>query len=77
MRSTSIHSQQRLFRGEVLSLTREKRKVRRFSFLFEPPKGGMEDSVNELRSTIYELLVEAEKAYGSRDAVRYKVKRPG
>lgn len=32
--------------------------------------------MNELRSTIYELLVEAEKAYGSRDAIRYKVKRP-
>lgn len=30
--------------------------------------------MNELCSTIRELLVKAEKAYGSRDAVRYKVK---
>lgn len=33
--------------------------------------------MNELRSTIYELLVEAEKAYGSQDAIRYKVKSVG
>ena len=33
--------------------------------------------MNELRSTIYELLAEAEKAYGPQDAVRYKVKRAG
>ncbi len=33
--------------------------------------------MNELRSTIYELLVEAEKAYGPQDAVRYKVKCAG
>ena len=31
--------------------------------------------MNELRSTIYELLAEAEKAYGPQDAVRYKVKQ--
>ena len=31
--------------------------------------------MNELRSTIYELLVEAEKAYGPQDVVRYKVKQ--
>ena len=30
--------------------------------------------MNELRSTIYELLVKAEEAYGTQDAVRYKVK---
>lgn len=33
--------------------------------------------MNKLRSTIYELLVEAEKAYGSQDAIRYKVKHAG
>lgn len=33
--------------------------------------------MNELRSTIYELLVEAEKAYGPQDAVRYKVRQAG
>lgn len=31
--------------------------------------------MNELRSTIYELLVKAEEAYGTQDAVRYKVKK--
>ena len=31
----------------------------------------------ELRSTIYELLVKAEEAYGPQDAVRYKVKVEG
>ena len=30
--------------------------------------------MNELRSTIYELLVKAEEAYGTQDAVRYTVK---
>ena len=30
--------------------------------------------MNELRSTIYELLVKAEEAYGGQDAIRYKVK---
>lgn len=33
--------------------------------------------MNELRSTIYELLVKAEEAYGTQDAVRYKVKDAG
>ncbi|MEY8492684.1 AMP-binding protein [Lachnospiraceae bacterium 29-91] len=33
--------------------------------------------MNELRSTIYELLVKAEEAYGAQDAVRYKVKDAG
>ena len=33
--------------------------------------------MNELRSTIYELLEKAEEAYGPRDAIRYKVKRAG
>lgn len=33
--------------------------------------------MNELRSTIYDLLCEAEKVYGSQDAIRYKVKHPG
>ena len=33
--------------------------------------------MNELRSTIYELLTKAEEAYGTRDAVRYKVKDTG
>lgn len=33
--------------------------------------------MNELRSTIYELLAEAEKAYGPQDVVRYKVKSVG
>lgn len=33
--------------------------------------------MNELRSTIYELLVKAQEAYGSRDAIRYKVKSAG
>ena len=33
--------------------------------------------MNELRSTIYELLVKAQEAYGSRDAIRYKVKDVG
>ena len=33
--------------------------------------------MNELRSTIYELLVKAEEAYGTRDAIRYKVKETG
>ena len=31
----------------------------------------------ELRSTIYELLVKAEEAYGTQDAIRYKVKEEG
>ena len=31
----------------------------------------------ELRSTIYELLVKAEEAYGTQDAIRYKVKEDG
>lgn len=31
----------------------------------------------ELRSTIYELLVKAEEAYGPQDAIRYKVKEEG
>lgn len=30
--------------------------------------------MNELRSTLYDLLVKAEEAYGTQDAVRYKVK---
>lgn len=30
--------------------------------------------MNELRSTIYELLVKAEESYGAQDAIRYKVK---
>ncbi len=33
--------------------------------------------MNELRSTIYELLVKAEEAYGTQDAIRYKVKSAG
>lgn len=33
--------------------------------------------MNELRSTIYELLVKAEEAYGAQDAIRYKVKEAG
>ncbi len=33
--------------------------------------------MNELRSTIYELLVKAQEAYGSQDAIRYKVKEAG
>lgn len=33
--------------------------------------------MNELRSTIRELLVKAEEAYGTQDAVRYKVKIAG
>ena len=33
--------------------------------------------MNELRSTIYELLVKAEETYGTRDAIRYKVKEAG
>ena len=33
--------------------------------------------MNELRSTIYEILTEAEKAYGPQDAIRYKVKSVG
>ena len=33
--------------------------------------------MNELRSTIYELLTEAAKAYGAQDAVRYKVRSAG
>lgn len=33
--------------------------------------------MNELRSTIYELLVKAEEAYGAQDAIRYKVKSAG
>lgn len=33
--------------------------------------------MNELRSTIYELLAKAQEAYGSRDAIRYKVKDAG
>ena len=33
--------------------------------------------MNELRSTIYELLVKAQEAYGPQDAVRYKVKEDG
>ncbi|MCI9189336.1 MAG: long-chain fatty acid--CoA ligase [Lachnospiraceae bacterium] len=33
--------------------------------------------MNELRSTIYELLVKAQEAYGPQDAVRYKVKEAG
>ena len=33
--------------------------------------------MNELRSTIYELLEKAAEAYGNRDAVRYKVKEAG
>ena len=33
--------------------------------------------MNELRSTIYELLEKAQEAYGSRDAIRYKVKDAG
>lgn len=33
--------------------------------------------MNELRSTIYELLKKSQEAYGSRDAVRYKVKEAG
>ncbi len=33
--------------------------------------------MNELRSTIYELLVKSEEAYGTRDAIRYKVKDAG
>lgn len=34
----------------------------------------MGECMNELRSTIYELLVKAEEAYGMQDAIRYKVK---
>ena len=33
--------------------------------------------MNELRSTIYELLVKAQEAYGEQDAIRYKVKDAG
>lgn len=33
--------------------------------------------MNEMRSTIYELLTEAEKAYGPQDAIRYKIKSVG
>ncbi|MDE5932170.1 MAG: AMP-binding protein [Lachnospiraceae bacterium] len=33
--------------------------------------------MNELRSTIYELLTKAEEAYGVQDAIRYKVKSAG
>ncbi|MFG6365595.1 SUV3 C-terminal domain-containing protein [Schaedlerella sp.] len=33
--------------------------------------------MNELRSTLYDLLVKAEEAYGTQDAVRYKVKDAG
>lgn len=33
--------------------------------------------MNELRSTIYELLVKAEESYGTQDAIRYKVKSAG
>lgn len=33
--------------------------------------------MNELRSTIYELLVKAQEAYGTLDAIRYKVKEAG
>ena len=33
--------------------------------------------MNELRSTIYELLVRSAEAYGPRDAIRYKVKEAG
>lgn len=33
--------------------------------------------MNGLRSTIYELLVKAEEAYGTRDAIRYKVREAG
>lgn len=33
--------------------------------------------MNELRSTIYELLVKAQEAYGPQDAIRYKVKGEG
>lgn len=33
--------------------------------------------MNELRSTILELLVKAEEAYGTQDAIRYKVKSAG
>lgn len=33
--------------------------------------------MNKLRSTIYELLTEAAKAYGAQDAVRYKVRSAG
>lgn len=38
---------------------------------------GGENIMNELRSTIYELLVKAEEAYGTQDAIRYKVKEAG
>ena len=34
-------------------------------------------SMNELRSTIYELLIKAQEAYSTTDAIRYKVKEAG
>ena len=43
----------------------------------EIDQDGWEMEMNQLRSTIYELLVEAEKAYGAQDVIRYKVKGAG
>ena len=33
--------------------------------------------MNELRSTIYELLVKSQESFGAQDAIRYKVKDEG